>query len=60
MVKRFGVKLANVLTKANPCKGEDILHGNCLLCQTKMRTGKKIRQDISQRSVVYETRFLNC
>ena len=60
IVERCGTKLADLLTKSNPWKGKDCLRKDCLLCKTKAKTEKKMSQDCMQRSVVYETRCLNC
>ena len=60
IVERTGVKLQDLLTKANPWKGHDCETKNCLLCYTKLKTEKNQTQDCHQRNVVYQTRCLNC
>ena len=60
IVERAGVKLQDVITKANPWKGQDCERKNCILCFTKARTGKKSTQDCHKRSIIYETRCLTC
>lgn len=60
IVERAGVKIQDVLTKANPWKGHDCKCKNCLLCHTKIKTGKKENQDCHKRSLVYEVRSLTC
>ena len=60
IVERTGVKLQDVLTKANPWKGQDCERKNCLLCHTKSKTGKNENQDCHKRSLVYEIKCLTC
>ena len=60
IVERAGVQLQNVLTHANPWRGEDCERTNCLLCTTKMSTGKFQAQDCHKRNIVYETNCLTC
>ena len=60
IVERCGSKISDILTSANPWKGEDCMRENCLLCMTKSTTGKFRSQDCKRRSVVYETSCLSC
>ena len=60
IVERTGKKIQDLLTRANPWKGQDCERENCLLCYTKIRTEKNKTQDCHQRNIVYETRCLNC
>ena len=60
IVERTGVKLQDTITKSNPLKGQDCGRKNCLLCYTKSVTEKKLGQECTKRSLVYETRCLTC
>ena len=60
IVERAGVKLQDILTKANPWKGQECQRTNCILCLTKQRTEKNQTQDCHKRNLVYETRCLTC
>ena len=60
IVERTGTKIQDILTKANPWKGQDCQRTNCLLCITKQRTEKNQMQDCHKRNLVYETRCITC
>ena len=60
IVERAGDKLQDLLTTSNPWKGELCERQGCMLCETKLRTGKSLKQDCSKRSLVYETMCKNC
>ena len=60
IIERAGVKLQDILTTANPWRGDDCLRTNCLLCHTKNKTEQNMSQDCHKRSLVYETRCLTC
>ena len=55
VVERGGVKLEDILHKSNPTEGKNCDRENCILCETKLRTGKSVRQSCEKRSAVYET-----
>jgi hypothetical protein len=55
IVERAGLKLEDILHKADPWQGQDCKREKCLLCLTKSRTGKNTTQDCSRRILVYET-----
>ena len=58
MVEKAGDKLENLLTKSNPWQGMDCGRPQCLLCQTKQKTGKNLGQDCNTRNLVYKTCLL--
>ena len=60
LVERTGTKLQDLLTTSDPWKGSDCHRENCLLCFTKPKTEKLVKQDCHQRNVVYETSCLSC
>ena len=60
VVERAGVKLMDMLTRANPWKGQDCGRQKCLLCETKKYTGKHLGQECTRRNLVYETRCITC
>ena len=60
IVERTGTQLQHLLTRSNPWKGIDCTRKNCLLCFTKNKTEKNMRQDCHQRNIVYETRCMTC
>ena len=55
VVERSGTKLQDILHKSDPWQGQDCERPDCLLCKTKLTTGKNTSQDCSKRSLVYET-----
>ena len=59
-IERAGVKLVDMLHKADPWAGEDCQRSKCTLCYTKMVTGKNLEQSCSRRSVIYETHCETC
>ena len=60
IVERAGDKLINLLTSSNPWRGKICDRPNCMLCDTKARTGKNLKQDCSKRNLVYETKCETC
>ena len=58
--ERTGIQLEKMLTKSNPWSGEQCNREECLLCETKMVTGKGLTQNCTSRSVLYETWCENC
>ena len=60
IVERSGDKLLNLLTSSNPWRGKICDRPNCMLCETKTRTGKNLKQDCSKRNLVYETKCQTC
>ena len=60
IVERAGSKLVDLLHRANPWKGKDCERAGCLLCLTKMKTGKDMDQDCTQRCLVYESWCMTC
>ena len=60
MVEKVGVKLVDILHKSDPWQGMDCGRTKCLLCKTKSETEKNVRQDCTQRNIVYETWCRNC
>ena len=59
-MEKAGDKLENLLTKSNPWQGMDCERPQCLLCQTKQKTGKNLGQDCHTRNLVYETWCMTC
>ena len=60
IVERAGTSLADTLTKADPWQGEDCMREGCMLCATKLKTGKNLNQDCYRRNAVYETWCISC
>ena len=60
IVERSGLKLEDILHKADPWQGQDCNRERCFLCKTKSITGKNTTQDCSRRSLVYETWCMTC
>ena len=60
VVERPGSKLEDILTKSNPWQGQDCGRQDCLLCQTKEKTGENKGQDCCKRSLVYEIWCMEC
>ena len=60
IVERSGLKLEDMLHKADPWQRQDCGPDRCLLCLTKQRTVKHSTQDCSRRSLVYETWCMTC
>ena len=59
VVERAGMKIQDLLVK-DPWKGKDCGRENCLLCTTKMITGKGKRKDCTKRNLVYEIKCMTC
>ena len=60
IVEKTGVKLVDMLHRANPWAGEECGRNRCLLCETKKREGKKNSQDCHKRNCVYQTYCRTC
>ena len=60
IVEKAGLKLQDLLHKADPWQGMDCQRAGCLLCLTKLATGRQLGQDCHKRNVVYETSCLTC
>ena len=60
IVERGGSKLEDLLHKSDPCQGQDCERQGCLLCSTKLRTGRNMKQECSKRNLVYETYCITC
>ena len=60
IVKRTGRKIVDSLHKADPWQGQDCKREKCILCLTKLKTGKYTEQDCTNRSIIYETWCLTC
>ena len=60
IVERTGTKIVDLLHRSDPWQGQDCQREDCLLCDTKNRTEKYMRQECTKRCVVYETWCLNC
>jgi hypothetical protein len=55
IVEKVGDPLERMIVKNNPWSGQDCDRDGCLLCTTKVKTGKNLDQRCSKRSAVYET-----
>ena len=60
IVEKTGVKLVDMLHRANPWAGEECGRNRCLLCETKKREVKKNSQDCHKRNCVYQTYCRTC
>ena len=60
IVERSGDKLEDLLTSSNPWKGKICERPDCMLCETKMRTNKNLKQECNKRNLVYETKCQTC
>ena len=60
IIERSGTKLIDLIHKSDPWEGQDCGRENCILCETKQRTGRFQGQDCHKRCVVYETWCLTC
>ena len=60
IVERAGTKLQDLLTSSNPWKGKICERDDCMLCESKKRTGKNLKQECTRRNLVYETRCYTC
>ena len=49
-----------MLHKSDPWQGRDCERVNCLLCETKKKTGKYLQQECTKRNVIYETWCMMC
>ena len=60
IVERTGRRLVDLLHKADPWQGQDCGRPKCLLCMTKLRTGKDLNQECTKRCIVYQTWCISC
>ena len=60
IVERAGDKLQDLLTSSNPWKGKLCERQDCMLCETKVRTNKNLKQECNKRNLVYETKCQTC
>ena len=60
IVERTGRKLIDLLHRADPWQGQDCGRPGCLLCETKLKTEKNLRQDCTKRCIIYETWCISC
>ena len=60
IVERLGMRLVDMLHRANPWQGQDCQRPKCLLCRTKISTERNMDQDCTKRCIVYETWCLTC
>ena len=60
IVEKAGRKLENILASGDPWKGMDCKRPNCFLCNSKILTGKGLRQDCSKRNILYEIKCITC
>ena len=60
IVERTGLKLEEMLHRADPWQGQPCGRERCLLCLTKQRTEKNMTQDWYRRSLVYKTWCVTC
>ena len=45
---------------SDPCQGQDCSRPDCLLCETKLYSGKNTSQDCSERNLGYQTFCISC
>ena len=60
IVERTGLKIVDLLHKADPWQGADCQRESCLLCRTKMKTEKNTQQECTRRNIVYENWCMTC
>ena len=60
IVERTGTKLEDMLHKSNPWQGQDCGRPQCILCETKQKTGKNMDKDCTKRCIIYETWCMTC
>ena len=60
VVEKVGVKLVDVLHKADPWAGEDCGRKLCMICESKKKEGKVNSQDCHRRNIVYQTYCRTC
>ena len=59
-VERAGVKMVDMLHKADPWEAADCERERCKLCKTKQKTGKNTSQSCTKRSIIDETSCATC
>ena len=52
--------IVDVLHKEDPWQGRDCGRPQCILCETKLKTGKHLSQDCTKRCIIYETWCMSC
>ena len=60
IVERSGRRLIDILHKADPWQGQDCGRPKCLLCTTKLKTGRDLNQECTKRCIVYQTWCISC
>ena len=60
VVERAGIKLQDLLHKADPWQGADCQRAECWPCETKLTTEKNKTQDCTKRSLIYENWCITC
>ena len=60
VIERAGTKLEHILHKSDPWSGKLCGRWKCLICNTKKKTGKDLKQNCTTRSAVYETWCNTC
>ena len=54
------MKIEDLLHASNPWRGKDCGRKDCLLCSTKMKTGKDSKQCCRKRNIMYEIWCRRC
>ena len=60
IVERGGKKLIDILSNKDPWRGQNCGRENCLLCATKILTGKNLQQECTKRNIIYEIKCITC
>ena len=60
ITERVGPSIKSQLVKSDPWAGRDCDRQDCLLCITKLRSGKNLSQNCHKRNAVYETWCETC
>ena len=60
ITERVGPSLKSQLVKSDPWAGRDCDREDCLLCISKLRSGKNLTQNCHKRNAVYETWCESC
>ena len=55
ITERVGPSIKSQLVKSDPWAGRDCDREDCLLCISKLRSGKNLTQNCHKRNAVYET-----
>ena len=59
-MEQAGQNLGSLLVKSTPWAGTPCEEDNCLLCKTKLKTGKNLAQDCTKRNLTYQTWCQTC